>query len=315
MEADPLVGSGAMPASAPSDATRRPARLRPGARVAVVAPSSPPPEPSMLGRGIRALGRLGLETVVAPGAWEVQGYLAGDDRRRAEDLLWALGDDSIDAVWCARGGYGAQRTVAALPDGELQALRGRDAKALIGFSDITVLHALVSARLGWVSFHGPVVSDLGRASEYTLAGVRDALFAAEPFTVAPHPDDEFVTTLVPGQAEGPLAGGCLTLLAALAGTPLQVDFAGRIAFFEDVHEPPYRIDGRLSQLLAAGCFRECAGIVIGEHVADLLAPLGIPCCFYLPLGHGAHLATLPIGARAQLDADQGVLRIVEPGVR
>jgi len=281
----------------------------------------------MLARGLRALARLELEPVLAPGVDEIDGYLAGSDRRRADDLLWALSDDAIDAVWCARGGYGAQRTVAALDLDAFDALRDREPKALVGFSDITVLHALISARLGWVSFYGPVVTSLGRASAYTLAGVRAALMTGEPFTVAPNPDDDFVSTLHAGQATGPLAGGCLSLLAAVAGTPLQVDFAGRIAFFEDVHEEPYRIDGRLSQLLAAGCFDGCAGIAIGEHVdtgpdgglervfADLLGPLEVPCCFYLPIGHGNHLATLPIGAQAQLDADHGVLRVAEPGVR
>ncbi len=305
---------------------RRPPRLREGSRVAVIAPSSPAPERSLVARGLRTMRRLGLEPVMAPGVEGEVGYLAGSDRSRADDLLWALADESIDAVWCMRGGYGAQRTVAALDLEAVDALRDREPKALIGFSDITVLHALVSARLGWVSFHGPVVTSLAHPSAYTLAGVRDALFSAEPFTVAHAPGDDFVSTLHPGVAEAPLAGGCLTLLAAVVGTPLQVDFAGRIAFFEDVNEAPYRIDGYLSQLLAAGCFEGCAGIVIGEHTAvpesgleqvfaDLLVPLGIPCSHYLPLGHGDHLATLPIGAPARLDADRGELRVLVAGVR
>lgn len=320
---------GAVELPAPRARLRRPPRLRPGARVAVVAPSGGFLEPSRLARGVHALAGLGLEPLVSPGARELRGYLAGTDERRAADLLDALEDPTVDAVWCARGGYGAQRTIAAMDPERLARLEGVAPKAFVGFSDITVLHALLGVRLGWVSFYGPTVSGLDRASEFTLAGLRRALWQSEPFVVGPHPDDPWVTTLVPGRAEGPLAGGCLTLLASLAGTAHQVDFAGRIAFFEDVDETPERVDRYLSQLLAAGCFSRCVGVVIGEHLRsnpkgpslgleavfeDLIAPLGVPACHYLPIGHGAHQATLPLGVAARLDADAGTLEILAPGV-
>jgi muramoyltetrapeptide carboxypeptidase len=298
--------------------------------VAVVAPSSGLLAPSALDRGVRVLERMGLQVVVGSAVGEVRGYLAGEDSRRAEDLLWALSDESIDAVWCARGGYGAQRTVAALGDDALGGLAALDPKAFVGFSDITVLHALISRRLGWVSFYGPGVSKLGRANDYTLDGVHAALFAGTPFKVAPRPDDDWVTTLVPGQADGILAGGVLPRLADLAGTPLQVNFAGKVCFFEDVSESVMGVDEHLTQMIAAGCFEGCAGIAIGDHVdvnprgeaslgleqvfADLLIPLGIPCCFYLPIGHGPHQATLPIGAVVHFDAGTGALEVLEPAV-
>ena len=311
-------------------AAQRARRLRPGSRVAVVAPSSGLLAPSALDRGVRVLEQMGLEVVVGAAVREVRGYLAGNDHRRAEDLLWALSDESIDAVWCARGGYGAQRTVAALGADALDGVANSDPKAFVGFSDITVIHALISHRLGWVSFYGPGVSKLGRANDYTLQGVRTALFEATPFKVAPRPDDDWVTTLVPGQAAGILAGGVLPRLASLVGTPLQVNFAGKICFFEDVSESVMGVDEHLSQLIAAGCFEGCAGIAIGDHVdvnprgetslgleqvfADLLAPLGMPCCFYLPIGHGTHQATLPIGAAVHFDADKGTLQVLDPAV-
>jgi len=298
--------------------------------VAVVAPSSGLLAASALDRGVRALERLDLEVVVGAAVREIRGYLAGEDVQRAEDLLWALSDRSIDAVWCARGGYGAARTVAALDDGALDEIAAGDPKVFMGFSDITVLHALVSRRLGWVSFYGPGVSKLGRANDYTLDGLQAALFAAAPFEVAARPDDDWVTTLVPGQADGVLAGGVLPRLAALVGTPLQVDFAGKVCFFEDVNESVMGVDEHLTQMIAAGCFDGCAGIAIGDHIdvpargetslgleqvfADLLTPLGIPCCFYLPIGHGPYQATLPIGSRVHFDADEGTLRVLEPAV-
>jgi muramoyltetrapeptide carboxypeptidase len=117
----------------------------------------------------------------------------------------------------------------------------------------------------------------------------------------------------------------------MVGTPLQVNFAGRICFFEDVTESVMSVDEHLTQMLAAGCFDGCRGIVIGDHInvtprdgpsnlgleqvfSDLLAPLGVPCCCYLPIGHGDFQATLPMGAMAHFDANRGVLRVLEPAV-
>jgi muramoyltetrapeptide carboxypeptidase len=314
----------------PENLPRPPGRLKPDNRVAVIAPSSTVFEPSALDRGIRVLERMGLKIVIGAATRDVRGYLAGEDSRRAEDLLWALSDDSIDVIWCARGGYGAQRTVAALDETALDALVGGRPKAFIGFPDVTVIHALISRRLGWISFYGPGVSKMGRANEYTLEGVRSALFEGQTFKVGPRPDDDWVTTLVPGKATGILAGGCLPRLASLVGTPLQVNFDGKVCFFEDVSESVLGVDDHLSQMIGAGCFEGCLGIAIGDHLdvtpqgetslgleqvfADLLAPLSIPCFFYLPIGHAPHQATLPIGATVHLDADKGIIEILEPFV-
>ncbi len=138
-------------------------------------------------------------------------------------------------------------------------------------------------------------------------------------------------TLVGGVVEAPINGGCLSLIASLVGTPWQMDFANQIFFFEDTDDEPYRIDRALTQLLASGSLAECVGIVIGEHknciprrpepsldleqvFADLLIPLGLPTIYNLPLGHGAHFATLPLGARVKLDADLGCLNVLDAGV-
>jgi muramoyltetrapeptide carboxypeptidase len=211
-----------------------------------------------------------------------------------------------------------------------ESLAERPPKAFIGFSDITALHALITSRLGWITFYGPGISKLSNATDYTLDGVHAALFEAQPFKVAPRPGVSTVTTLVNGTAEGILAGGCLPRLANLVGTSLQVNFDGKICFFEDVSEAVMEVDGNLTQMIAAGCFDGCVGIAIGDHVGvetrydssleleqvfgDLLVPLGIPCCYYLPIGHGPDQATLPIGATVQLDADNGTLTVLNQAV-
>ena len=295
----------------------------------VIAPASAVAQRSDLDRGVHALRQLGVDVVLGRAVGEVRGYLGGEDARRADDLFWALTDPEIDAVWCARGGYGSQRTIAALGPERLGQLRAVEPRALVGFSDVTVLHAFITEVLGWVSFYGPGVSKLGRANEYTLAGVRAALFDAQPFSVVADPSDGWITTLVSGSGQGRLAGGVLPRLASLTGTPLQVNFADRICFLEDVNATVMGVDAQLTQLIAAGCFDGCRAIAIGDHIdvtprgqslaleqvfADLLQPLGLPCCYYLPIGHGPNQATLPIGAQARFDADLGTLEIIESPV-
>ncbi len=309
----------------------RPPALRAGARLGVVAPSGSTIQPSQTARGLATLRRLGFEVELAPHVSDVYGHLAGQDLARASDLLTMLERPDIDGVICLKGGAGAQRTVLALDQERLLALRQRAPKVFLGYSDITVIHSVLARSLDWVTFYGPMVISMARPSEYTLAAFRRAVVEGGPFQVLPDPDDPLVQTLVPGRAEGELVGGCLTLLCALVGSPWQPDFRGRIVCFEDVDEEPYAIERYLSQLLAAGMLQQCAGIVVGEHTdcdpkkpgptlgleqvfRDLLVPLGVPTIYHLPIGHGRHLATLPLGVRARLDADELSLSVLESGV-
>ncbi len=300
-------------------------------RLGLVSPSSPTLEPSSTARGVRELERLGFATEPAPHATEAYGYLAGHDRERADDLLTMLERSDIDGVVCLRGGCGALRTAMAIDRERLRRIRDRPPKVFVGYSDITVIHGLIERTLGWGTFYGPMVVSWARATDYLRTGWRRAVMEALPFAIDPDPDDPYVETLVPGIAEGELAGGCLTLLAALVGTPWEPELRGRIVFFEDVEEDPYRIERLLSQLLAAGRLDGCAGIVIGEHAdcgprhpgptlgleqvfRDLLLPLGVPTLYHLPVGHGRHLATLPLGVPARLDAGAGTLSVLESAV-
>lgn len=317
-------------------AGQKPPRLQEGMTLGVVAPSSPVLENADVNRGVAGLERLGFKLAFGAHARDSRGYLAGLDTDRADDLLEMLERDDIDAVICLRGGYGAGRTLNALNTPErrtrLSRLAGRAAKAIIGYSDITMIHALIGRELGWTSFYGPVVTSFVRATDYTVAAFRRALLETEPFDILPDPDDPYVETLVPGVVEAELAGGCLSLVATTIGTPWEIDLRGKLFFFEDVHEEPYGIDRLLTHLIAAGKLQDCAGIIIGEHADcrqrtptntiglgqvfdDLIRPLGVPTIYHLPIGHGKHQATLPLGVRARLDATNQTLRVLESGVR
>lgn len=308
-----------------------PRRLRPGATLGVVAPSSPLYDRSDVARATAVLATLGFRVKEGAHTRDRHGYLAGRDDARARDFMDVWLDPAVDGVICLRGGYGSARLVDRL---DWDAIRSRP-KVFVGFSDITALHAAFARRAGLVTFYGPMMVSLARTQlpERNVEGLRRAIAGDKPIgQVAPRPDDPYVETLVGGSAEGEMAGGCLQLLANLVGTPDQPDWRGKIVFLEDVDEEPYRLDANLTQLIRAGMFDGVAGLVISEHAGcgprdykpafpstlsledlldELIKPLGIPAIYNLPLGHGNYLTTLPLGVRARLDADAGRLEILE----
>ncbi|MFE7270506.1 LD-carboxypeptidase [Streptomyces sp. NPDC057623] len=302
----------------------RPSRLAPGARVAVVAPSGPVSE-ERLEAGLDVLRGWDLDPVVAPhalGRHEEFDYLAGADAVRAADLQGAWCDPSVDAVLCARGGYGAQRMVDLL---DWEAMRAAGPKVFVGFSDITVLHQAFAARLGLATLHGPAAAgvDFGksvRAQEHLKA----TLFAPETVRVIPSGG----TAMVPGRARGVTLGGCLSMLTSDLGTPHAPPGArGGLVLIEDVGEQPYRIDRMLTQLLRTGWLDGVAGIVLGSWTScgpydavravlvDRLGGLGVPVAEEFGFGHREGALTIPFGVRAELDADAGRLTLDEPALR
>ncbi len=304
-----------------------PHALTPGARVAIVSPAGPVRDRDALDAGLERLRSWGLEPELMPHCLEATGYLAGDDAARAADLEAALEDESIRGIFCSRGGYGTMRLLEIL---NLDALRS-DPKPIIGYSDITALHAAALAKTGVGTFHGPMVaSRLGEFDDATAELQRALLFDAN--SPAPLPALEGASVVRPGVAEGELVGGNLALVGALLGTPAQIDTRNRLLFLEDIDEPPYRLDRLLTQLRLAGCFDEVAGILLGDfrrdghdaaeleaRVLERLAPVEVPIVRGLPFGHRAGSWTLPFGVRARLDATASDapphLALLEPAVQ
>ncbi|PPS72649.1 LD-carboxypeptidase [Streptomyces sp. 46] len=304
----------------------RPPRLTPGARVAVVAPSGPVPE-DRLQAGLDILRGWDLDPVVAPHVLARQdelGYLAGTDEQRAADLQGAWCDPSVAAVLCARGGYGAQRMADLL---DWEAMRAAGPKVFAGFSDITVLHQAFATRLGLVTLYGPAAAGVDflknvRAQDH----LRATLFEPESvqaLTAVPPGG----TALIPGRARGITLGGCLSLLASDLGTPHGHPGArDGLLLMEDVGESPYRLDRYLTQLLRTGWLDGVAGIVLGSWagcgpygelravLADRLGGLGVPVVEEFGFGHGVGALTMPLGVRAELDAESGTLTLEEPAL-
>jgi muramoyltetrapeptide carboxypeptidase len=300
----------------------RPRRLAPGDQVAVVATSGPVLR-ERLDRGVATLRAWGLEVVVGRHALDAVRHLAGTDEHRAGDLEDAWCDPRTRAVIGARGGSGAARLVDLL---DWAAMRAAGPRILVGFSDLTVLHASVAERLGLVGLMGPMAATEVFAGEEpdpaSVAGLRTALFEPEAAQVLA---DGTLRTEVEGTASGVLVGGTLALLAQCVGTSEHRPATGGIAVLEDVAEPAYRIDGMLTQLLRAGWFEGVAGVVLGtwdrcgpdvvDVVVERLQPLGVPVASGLAFGHGRPQLTVPLGVEAVLDATAGSLVLDRPALR
>ncbi|MFJ5296459.1 LD-carboxypeptidase [Pseudomonas sp. NPDC088368] len=304
-----------MPAVRP---TLNPQILRAGDAVALVSPAGPVAE-ARVEAAVRELSSWGLRPRVYPHALEAEHFLAGSDAHRVADLNDALADPEIRAVLCTRGGYGVQRILAHI---DYDAVR-RDPKLVVGFSDITALHAALWTHTGLATIHGPVAAQLERGGLFAST-LRQALMSHEPLVVEAERDEPTFSVRTSGIAHGTLLGGNLTILSTCIGTPFFPDVDGAILLIEDVGELAYRVDRSLTHLGNAGVLQRLAGIVIGQFsepghgnnairppdvLRERLGGLGIPVLGGLSIGHGDRNRAVALGCAATLDADAGTLTV------
>jgi muramoyltetrapeptide carboxypeptidase len=310
----------------------KPKRLKAGDTVGIIAPSSGIDQED-LAKALQNMTDLGLKTKLGKSVSKVNGFLAGNDKERLEDLHQAFADKTIDAVWCIRGGYGATRF---LPNIDYNLIR-KNPKIFIGYSDITALHTAIYQNCGLVTFHGPVAAST--FTDYAKKHVVNTLMnPSTPYKIELSPDNAakesklFKTEVVTkGAAKGKLIGGNLSLLTAMAGTPFALlETKGKLLFIEDVGEKPYRLDRMFVQLKQSINLRELAGIALGvfaecdapddksqtviDVVKDQLGNLGIPVIYGLSFGHIRDQFTFPIGIKAELDTEKATMTFLENGV-
>lgn len=326
-----LAGSPAGPPQ--SGPAVRPARLRPGDTVALVAPASANFLQAEIEAAQALVEALGLKP--RPGAHLASryGYLAGRDRERAADVNAAFADPEVRALLAVRGGWGCARLLPLLD----YAAIARQPKILLGYSDVTALLLALHARTGLVTFHGPIA--LSAWTPFTASLARRLLFDAEAPEYRNNVQDDGrlvprqyrTRTLTPGTARGRLLGGNLTVLSHLVGSPYLPDWRGALLFLEDIHEDIYRVDRMLTHLRLAGILESVAGVVFGtcsecepgqgygsltleEVLDDHIASLGVPAFSGAMIGHIDDQFTLPLGIEAELDARAGTLRLLTPAV-
>lgn len=302
-----------------------PRRLEKGDLLGLISPASPPKDDRRIPRGISALLARGFYVRVGWGVGLRDGYLAGPDRIRAQDVMDMFLDDRIGAILCTRGGYGSARILDLLDYGDIR----RNPKILVGFSDITALSLAMYAHAGLVTFAGPMTTAefAGGILPETEDAFWEMLQVRKDRAILSRGEE---VCLVEGEAEGVLLGGNLSVFCSLIGTPHMPDLHDAILFFEDVGEDSYRIDRMLQQLRQSGILEQAAGIVLGSFSAipesdqhrdldtvfrEYLIPLGIPILKDFPFGHIPLKVTMPIGAHVRLQADRGLLTVIEPVLR
>jgi muramoyltetrapeptide carboxypeptidase len=294
----------------------RPAALRPGDTVGIIAPAGPI-EPDVLEAGCAWLVGRGYQPSYLPSLLDRDLYFAGTTQRRLDEFHRMFARPEVKAIICARGGYGCNYL---LPKIDLALVRSNP-KIFCGCSDVTTLLTYLCDTGGMVTFHGPMLNVDMRPDGVDEESWMATLTSGEAYQREFSSDE--VQTLVPGVAEGMLYGGCLSLLCASLGTPYEVETRGTILFLEDLAEPAFRIDRMLMHLKLAGKFEGIRGVIFGEMldcgqrgaqdytlqqvVLRVVGDLGIPVAYGLKSGHVTRdNFTLPFGVRAQFMADASV---------
>ncbi|NJN78819.1 MAG: LD-carboxypeptidase [Saprospiraceae bacterium] len=332
----PFLGLSHTEHSMESECSRKlikPKRLKPGDTIGLVTPAGPITE-EQLKKTITNIEGLGFNVefnerrVLAR-----NGYLAGSDLARADEVNLMFANPDIDGIWCIRGGYGVARMLDML---NYKVIR-QNPKVLIGYSDITALHQAIYKKTGLVCFHGPVGAST--FTDYTTKHVKNIITnPQENYTIeyagenADKEDDVYRSYVIKeGIAEGTLIGGNLTLAASLVGTPYDVSYDDKLVFLEDIGEKPYRIDRMLTQMLLAGKFNKVKGVILGvfynceakegdnslsldDMLIDRFNCLNVPIIYGMSFGHIDNQFTLPLGIYARLNTADKTITLLESSV-
>jgi muramoyltetrapeptide carboxypeptidase len=317
----------------------KPKKLKPKSSIGIIAPASFITQKE-LDDILALLNSLGFKGIPANNVLQKFGYLGGTDNDRVSDIHEMFSRNDIDAILCARGGYGTPRI---LPHLDYKLIR-KNPKIIIGYSDITSLLIAIYLKSRIVTFHGPV--GISTFNEFSLKYFNEILIEGKEMVELPSPNeiptnkDDYISIpeIFPirhGKAEGELIGGNLSLLMTHLGTEFDFNLKDKILFLEEVGEEPYRIDRMFTQLINSGRLKECAGIALGifsnceqkkvnpsftdsfnlrEVLIDRLSYLDIPVIYGLSFGHIKDKFTLPIGIRAMLNTDTAKLVILESAV-
>lgn len=332
-----------------------PRALQSGDTIRFVAPAGRL-DPASMERARERLEAVGFLVQIPDNLYRTEShdYLAGDDNARAAELMQAFADDEVDAIFPGTGGYGTTRLLDKLDYDKIRS----HPKVFIGFSDLTALHVAIHQRTGLVTFHSPNpmwgLGSVDNLSAYSEHWFWRALRAPDiGQSVASETHGYAISAVIPGKAtfnlneacklsapkamrsgiaKGRLMGGNLSLVAALMGTPFEMDFRNKIVFLEDIGEAPYRVDRMLSTLRLSGKLDQAAGFVLGtftrrenedtsdevttidDVLEEYFSRLEVPVLWRFPVGHHRCNATLPIGALCELDADRAELKLLESPV-
>lgn len=306
----------------------KPKALRFGDTIGVVAPSSPTTIENVQ-KSVEKLVELGFKVKIGKSPYERYGYLSGTDIIRTEDINSMFADKEVDGIICLRGGYGTPRILDLIDYNIIK----ENPKVFVGYSDITALHIAFNQICNLVTYHGPMVTSdmIDGFSEFSKESLCKVIMNNGVIGDIKNPENEEITVINGGIAEGTIIGGNLSLIVDTLGTPYEIDVKDKILFIEEIEEEPYNIDRMLNQLRLAGKLDEASGIILGDFnnceaknpkeelsliqvIEDQIKGANKPTIYNLQAGHCDTMVTLPFGVKARLDADSRSLTILESAV-
>ncbi len=308
----------------------KPKKLQKGDLIGIISPASSVDNPFRLESGVQYIEKMGYNVIVGKNVGKYNGYLAGSDQERLDDLHSMFANKKVKAVFCLRGGYGTARLLDKID----YKLIGNNPKIFAGYSDISALHLALFYKTGLVTFAGPMVGvDFYEdVSPFTEEMFWTLLTSSKKFGRIKNPDDEHILSLNTGTANGRIIGGNLSVISALIGTSYFPDLKDKILLIEEMGEMPYRIDRMFNQMRLSGMFKGIKGVVIGsfrdcheldpnkktltlgEVITDYLSPLKIPVVYNFRHGHLRDNITVPVGVNIRINASRKFVEITEAAV-
>ncbi len=324
----PLVGRATLFEGEPVPETKiiKPPALKPGDTVAISSPAGAVWDSGNVEKFTGIIESLGFKVKHGQTLKEKTGYFAGNDELRAKELNTFFADAEVKAIFSQKGGWGCARLLEKL---DYETIR-KNPKVIMGFSDITSLLVAIYSKTGLVTFHGPVGNS--GWNDFSVDYIKRVLMKKEAVTYAyPDKDEDKPYLLNPGKAKGTLIGGNLAVLAGIMGSKYLPDWKNKILFLEEVEEEPYSVDRMLTQLRLAGVLKNISGFVFGkcakclaeepfkaftlkEVLEQHIKPLKIPAFYGAMIGHIENKYTIPVGVKAEIDADKFEIKLLEAAV-
>lgn len=304
----------------------KPPALKTGDTIAISSPAGAVWDEAQVEKFVSILENSGFQVKRGQTLKEKSGYFAGSDELRAKEINDFFADKYVNAIFCMKGGWGCARILDKL---NYEVIKNNP-KVIMGFSDITSLLIAIYAKTGLITYHGPVGNS--GWNDFTVKYVKGVLVDKQVMLYAYPTDDlDKPYTITKGKSQGILIGGNLTVLAGMMGSTYLPDWKNKILFLEETGEEPYRVDRMLTQLKLAGVLDSITGFVFGKCVKcdaeepekaftlkqvleQHIQPLGIPAFYGAMIGHIANKYTIPIGIKAEVDATNCSLQLLESAV-
>lgn len=308
-----------------SESILLPKRLKKGDTIGIAASAGPIKDRKEVQEFQDVLHQLGYKTKLGKNVFGQHGYFSASDKERASEFMELISDDEVQGVFFIRGGWGCARILDLLDYNTI----ARNAKVIMGFSDITALLNAITYKTGLVTFHGPGGNSTW--NNYSVNYIRQLLHEGEKVVFENSPNDRTIISYSSGISEGIFYGGNLSVLCGMVGSNYLPDWNGKILFLEDVGEEPYRIDRMLTQLRLAGIFDQISGLVLGnfrkctpedpsrsftleEVFEQHFSKVKFPVFYGAQIGHVRNKFTVPVGIKVCMDADSGTIELLESGV-